>query len=230
MTLNLTWLGHSCWLLDSGSHRVMLDPFLTSNPVAKRKPADFAKGIDAILISHGHYDHVDDAAAIARQNNALLVANYEIASWFSEKHGVENVLEMNTGGWGKIPGGRVKLVQAWHSSVLPDGTYGGSPGGYIIELGGKRIYFAGDTALFSDMQLFATAPLDAAILPIGDLFTMGVEDSIQATKWLKAKYVLPTHYNTWPPIQQDAEAWAKRVQAEGHGEPIVLAVDGTHSL
>ncbi len=124
--IQITWLGHSSWLIESANHRWLVDPFLTQNPVAKHRPADFKSGIDTILITHGHFDHVADAAEIANMNQACIAANYEIATWFTEKHKVKKTLGMNLGGWGQVPGGRVKLVPAWHSSVLPDGTYGGT--------------------------------------------------------------------------------------------------------
>jgi L-ascorbate metabolism protein UlaG (beta-lactamase superfamily) len=207
----------------------MLDPFLNQNPAAKHTSKDFAKGIHAVLISHGHFDHVADAAEIAIANHALLVANYEIASWF-EKQGVARTLGMNLGGWGSIPGGRVKLVPAWHSSVLPDGTYGGNPGGFVVDDGQRKVYFAGDTALFSDMQLIGRLGIDAAILPIGDLFTMGIEDSISALEWIRPKRVFPTHYNTWPPIEQDAGHWEARVKASGLAKPVVLKVGASFEV
>jgi L-ascorbate metabolism protein UlaG (beta-lactamase superfamily) len=202
-------LGHATWLVESDQYRLVIDPFLTDNPLASF-PADDIQ-VQFVLITHGHFDHVADAASIANRCHATLVASYEIASWFAEKHAVKNTLGMNIGGWTDMPFGRLKMTQAIHSSQLPDGSYGGLAAGYIIETGGKRIYFAGDTALFSDMQLIGQTKLNAAILPIGDLFTMGPEDALQAAKWLKADLVMPSHYGTWPPIQQDAATWAQRV-------------------
>jgi L-ascorbate metabolism protein UlaG (beta-lactamase superfamily) len=222
MNLELTWFGHACWMLDTGIHRIIIDPFLSENPSAKIKSSDV--NADFVLLTHGHFDHIADAAEITNRCDALLIANYEIASWFTEKHQVKRTLGMNLGGTAVLPFGRIKMTVAFHSSQLPDGSYGGNPGGYLIELAGKRIYFAGDTALFSDMALIKDGGLDLAILPIGDLFTMGPEDSISATKLLSPKRVLPSHYNTWPPIAQDAQLWAQHIRECTNSEPVVLQV------
>lgn len=224
MSVELTWMGHATWLLKSGEHRIIVDPFLSENPAAKVAAKDVQA--DFVLITHGHFDHVADAAEIANANHATLVANYEIANWFSEKHAVAKTLGMNLGGAASLPFGRVKMTVAHHSSQLPDGSYGGNPGGFVVETQGRRIYFAGDTALFSDMKLIATAKLDAAVLPIGDVFTMGPADSVYAAKLLQAQRVLPAHYNTWPPIEQDAQAWAEQIRAL-QLTPIVPAVGET---
>ncbi len=221
MTLELTWLGHATWLLESGEHRILIDPFLDENPASIVQAADVTA--DHILLTHGHFDHVADAASIARRCEATVVANFEIASWL-EGQGVENTVGMNLGGGVDLPWGRVQMTIAWHSSQLPDGSYGGSAGGFLVQTGGKRVYFAGDTALFSDMSLIGAGGLDVAILPIGDLFTMGPEDSLAAVKLLAPQRVLPAHFNTWPPIAQDADAWARSVQAETSAEPIVPTV------
>ncbi|MGB7348078.1 MAG: metal-dependent hydrolase [Pirellulaceae bacterium] len=222
MMIKLTWLSHATWLIETAEHRVLLDPFLTENPAATIKPSDL-QPISHVLISHGHFDHVADAAAIANEHNACLVAIYETANWFAEKHGVKNTVGMNLGGATELPFGTVKMVPSLHSNALPDGTYGGSPAGFVLTIQGKRIYFACDTALFSDMKLVADG-VDVAVLPIGDLFTMGIDDSIEAIKLIEPKNVLPTHYNTWPPIQQDAVAWAAKVSAKTNATPKVLAV------
>lgn len=226
MSVRLTWLSHGSWLIETADHRILLDPFLTDNPAAKTK-AESLDSISHILVSHGHFDHVGDAAAIARRCGATLIANFEIAEWFTKQHGVPSTIGMNLGGYTTLPWGRIQLTLAWHSSVLPDGTYGGNPGGFLIEASGRRLYFACDTALFSDMQLITRGPIDAAILPIGDLFTMGPEESLEAIKLIDPARVLPAHYGTWPPIEQDAQAWAERVRQETSAEPIVLEVDET---
>ena len=218
----LTWLGHSTWLIETSQHRVLVDPFLTENPAATVKPDDL-ESISHILITHGHFDHVADAAQIAKKHNATVVAIYETANWFANEHGVESTLGMNLGGATELPFGDVKMVPALHSNALPDGTYGGDPAGFVLTIDGRRIYLAGDTALFSDMKLYAHG-VDVAVLPIGDLFTMGIDDSIQATKLIEPKTVLPTHYNTWPPIQQDASDWAAKVASETNANATVLAV------
>ena len=228
MGMELTWLGHATWLLKSGTHTILIDPFLRDNPVATVKPEE----IDAefVLITHGHFDHVADAAEIANRCGAQLIANYEIADWFAKKHAVKNTLGMNLGGSVKLPFGKLTMTLAWHSSGLPDGCYGGSPSGYIIETGGKRLYFAGDTAFFGDMQLIGQGGLDLAVLPIGDVFTMGPEDSVRAAELLKPKKVMPTHYNTWPPIAQDAKAWAEVLRFKAGVEVVVPELNFTVAL
>jgi L-ascorbate metabolism protein UlaG (beta-lactamase superfamily) len=228
MTTELTWLGHCTWSLKTGDKTVLLDPFLDPNPAAPVKAADVTA--DYILISHGHFDHVADAPAIALRTGATVVAIYEIAQWFSQKHRVPNTIGMNIGGSVDLPFGRVKLTMALHSSQLPDGSDGGNPGGFLLTLPLVKIYFACDTGLFSDMRLIGAAGIDLAVLPIGDLFTMGPDDSIEAIKLIQPRRVIPSHYNTWPPIVQDPQAWAERVRRETAAEPIVLPPGGTFRL
>ena len=218
----LTWLGHASWLIETSRQRILLDPFLTDNPAATAKPADF-RDISHVLVSHGHFDHVGDVEGIVKANQATLIANFEIVQWFGKKHGIENAIGMNLGGSTETNFGSVKLVPAIHSSMLPDGSDGGNPGGFLLSIDGAQIYFACDTALFSDMKLYAHGA-DVAVLPIGDLFTMGIDDSIQAINLIEPKAVLPSHYNTWPPIAQDAQAWATRVEQETNAAPVVLEI------
>lgn len=219
MPLRVTWHGHSAWAIETGQHVIQIDPFLDDNPSATIQSG--AVPADAILVSHGHGDHVGDAAKIAQRTGATVVANYEIATWFA-RQGVKHTLGMNIGGWAKLAFGRVKLTQAIHSSQLPDGSYGGTACGFLLELAGRRLYFAGDTSLYGDMQLLAAGGLDLAVVPIGDLYTMGPDDALEAVKLLRPKLALATHYNTWPPIAQDAAAWAARVQAETQSASTVL--------
>ena len=222
MAIELEWLGHGGWRISTGTHTILLDPFLSECPTAKVQPDEV--NADFVLVSHGHFDHIADVPAIAQRTSAQVVAIYEVAQWLQAQHGIENSIGMNIGGGVELPFGHVKMTNAIHSSQLPDGSYGGNPAGFLLTIDGKKIYFACDTALFGDMQLIGAEGLDVAVLPIGDLFTMGPEDSIQAIKWLKPKQVLPAHYNTWPPIEQDANAWADRVRGETVAEPIILAV------
>jgi L-ascorbate metabolism protein UlaG (beta-lactamase superfamily) len=221
MAGQLTWLGHGSWSLVANDHHVLLDPFLDESPTAPVKAADVRA--DHILVSHGHFDHVADVAAIANRTGATVVAIFEIAEWLRIKHSVQNTLGMNLGGGVQLPFGHVKMTPAWHSSQLPDGSYGGSPAGFLVTLDGYRIYFACDTALFGDMTLIGDAGIDLAVLPIGDLYTMGPNESLEAVRRIRPQRVVPAHYNTWPPIEQDAQAWAERVRAETEAEPIVLA-------
>ena len=228
MAIDLKWLGHGTWLINSGEHSILLDPFLDDSPTAPVKAADI--NATHILVSHGHFDHVADVAPIANRTGATVVAIYEIAEWFSNQHKVENTLGMNLGGTIELPFGSVKMTPALHSSQLPDGSYGGAPAGFLLTLNGSRIYFACDTALFSDMQLIGKEGIDLAVLPIGDHFTMGPEDSLTAIKLISPKQVAPAHYNTWPPIEQDGAAWAKRVQEETTAIPHVLTPGDTIQL
>jgi L-ascorbate metabolism protein UlaG (beta-lactamase superfamily) len=215
MPVTLTWSGHATWLVDTGAGTLLIDPFFDECPTAAIKAA--AVRCDAILVTHGHFDHVADLVAVARRTGAPVLCNWEIAQWLG-KQGVERVQPMNLGGGAAVPGGRAKMEIAHHSSSLPDGSYGGNPAGWLLDVAGLRLYFAGDTALFSDMERIGRADgrrLDAAILPIGDLFTMGPDDAVAAVGLLKPKLALPSHYDTWPPIAQDAAAWAERVRATG---------------
>lgn len=227
MATTLRWFGHGTWSIETGSHKILLDPFLNDSPTSPVK-ADAVEA-DFVLVSHGHFDHVADAVAVLKRTGATAVANFEICEWLS-KQGVKSTEPMNHGGGIDLPFGRVTMTLAHHSSVLPDGTYGGNPAGFLLALGDAKIYFACDTALFYDMKLIGAAGLDLAVVPIGDRFTMGPAAAVEAVKLLEPKRVAPAHYNTWPPIQQDAKAWAARVKAETKAEPIVLEPGGTIEL
>ncbi|HVX62971.1 MAG TPA: metal-dependent hydrolase [Pirellulales bacterium] len=221
MATTLTWLGHGSWLLHTGGQSLLIDPFLDDNPSSPVKSDQVAA--DYILISHGHADHVSDAAKIARRTGATVISNFEICQWLAQQ-GVEKTIGHNLGGGSDHPWGRVKLTLAHHSSSLPDGANGGNPAGFLLTLkeGPKTLYFACDTALFYDMKLIGAAGIDLAVLPIGDLFTMGPDDSIEAIRLLQPKQVIPAHYDTWPPIAQDASAWEVRVKAETQAVPVVM--------
>lgn len=228
MAAELTWLGHGCWLIESGEHAVLLDPFLDESPTAPIK-ADEARA-DYILVSHGHFDHVADVAPIAKRTGATVVAVFEIAQWFADQHQIEKTVGMNTGGGVDLPFGRVTMTPALHSSQLPDGTYGGNPAGFLVQMDEGTVYFACDTALFSDMKLIGQVGVDLAVLPIGDRFTMGPAASVEAVKLIQPRRVAPAHYNTWPPIAQDAQAWAELVRQQTSAEPVVVAPGGKISL
>lgn len=225
MSTAITWLGHNAWSIETAGVTILVDPFLSDSPTAPVK-ADSIKA-DYVLLSHGHGDHVGDTVAIATRTGATVLCNYEVGEWLKNK-GVANdkVIGMNPGGSSMQRFGRVKFTIAHHSSSMPDGTYGGVPGGFLITTADNRIYFACDTALFLDMKLIGSGGLDLAVLPIGDLYTMGPEDSIDAVKLLNPKRVAPCHYDTWPPIAQDARAWAERVRSHTAAEPIVVAPGG----
>lgn len=229
MGATITWFGHNCWSIVTGGKTILLDPFLDNSPSAPVKAANVSA--DWILVSHGHSDHIEDAVKIAKRTKAPVLANFEVANWLA-KQGVpsEQVIGMNPGGGIEQPFGHVKFTVAHHSSSMPDGSYGGVPGGFVLTLDGARVYFACDTALFLDMKLIGAGGLDLAVLPIGDLYTMGPEDSIDAVKLLNPKRVAPCHYNTWPPIAQNALAWAERVRSHTAAEPIVLEPGGKITL
>lgn len=218
MPITLTWLGHGTQLLEIDGTRVLLDPFFSGNPAAPI--AADAVQCDFILVSHGHGDHVADLAVVGKRTGAQVISNFEIATW-AQSQGL-NAHGQSIGGGHQFPFGYVKLTQAQHGSALPDGSYGGQPAGFLIHAGGKKIYLACDTGLFGDMALIGDEGLDLATLPIGDNYTMGPDDALRAAKLLRAKHYVPVHYNTWPLIAQDGEAWAARVKAETGAEVHVL--------
>lgn len=223
MSTRVQWLGHSCLLVETGGKHVLIDPFLTGNPRAAASAATVPA--DLVLISHGHGDHVGDAVAIAKRTGATVVSNYEIGEWLkAPKQGLAQVHGLQHGGSYAFPEiGRVKLTLAFHGSVLPDGTYGGNPCGFVFTTGdGAKIYDAADTALFSDMTLIGEEGIDLAMLPIGDYYTMGPDDAIRAVAMIAPRFVLPIHYNTFDAIAQDVDAWAERVRKETRAEPVVL--------
>lgn len=225
MATTITWFGHNAWSIETGGKRILVDPFLDDSPTSPVKARDV--GADFILLSHGHADHVGDTVAIAKRIGATVITNFEAGQWISKK-GVasDKVIGMNPGGGIRQPFGHVKFTIAHHSSSMPDGSYGGVPGGFLLTLGEMRVYFACDTALFLDMKLIGATRLDLAVVPIGDLYTMGPEEAIDAVKLLNPARVAPCHYNTWPPIAQDAAAWAEQVRSHTAAEPVVLEPGG----
>jgi L-ascorbate metabolism protein UlaG (beta-lactamase superfamily) len=229
MPAQLTWLGHATWQLKTSRHTILVDPFLDDSPTAPVKSKDVAA--DFILVSHGHYDHIADAAKIANRTGATVVSNYEITTWLTKHHQVKHTVGGNLGGGADLPFGHIKLTLAFHSSSLPDGGNGGNPCGFLVSLtDGPKVYFACDTGLFGDMNLIGNAKIDVAVLPIGDLFTMGPDDAVEAVKLLRPKKVVPSHYNTWPPIAQDPDAWAAKVRAATAAEPGVVKVGETITI
>lgn len=220
MRIELRWLGHASWSLRMAEHTLLIDPFLDESPTSPVRSQEV--DADYILVTHGHFDHVADVVTIAQRTNAQVIANYEVAEWFRTRFQLSNSFGMNIGGGKVFNFGHVRMTPAWHSSQLPDGSYGGQAAGYLITLNEQRIYFAGDTALFSDMQFVSQPPVDIAVLPVGDLFTMGPDDAIRAIHLIQPRYVLPSHYNTWPDIEQDIETWAECVRRETDSTPIIL--------
>ena len=200
--MNLTYYGHSCFSVEINGKKLLFDPFITGNELAKDININNIEA-DYILLSHAHFDHVADAETIAKRTGATIIANYETAMWFAGK-GIEKYQPMNTGGKWKFDFGTVKCVNAVHSSTLPDGSNGGNPMGFIIITDEMNFYYAGDTALTLDMQLIPLfAGIDFAILPIGDNFTMGMEDAVQAAKMVQTKLVIGVHYDTFGFIKID---------------------------
>ena len=228
MNTRIRWLGHAAMAIETAGYKILIDPFFTGNPKAAIS-ADEAEA-DFILISHGHSDHVGDSIAIAQRTGATVISNYEISVWLEQK-GLKKVHGQQHGGGFNHPFGRVKLTLAFHGSALPDGSNGGNPCGFLIYLkDGKKIYHAADTGLFGDMKLIGEEGIDLAILPIGDNFTMGPDDSLRAIQLIDPKKVMPIHFNTWPLIAQDANAWASKVRAQTKAEPIVLEPGGAIAL
>jgi L-ascorbate metabolism protein UlaG (beta-lactamase superfamily) len=222
MTLKITYYGHSTLLLESDKYKIVVDPFLAPNNPLAPVPVD-ALQADFILITHGHGDHTADAAALAKATGALVIGNFEVVSWL-QGQGATQVHGMNTGGAFTFPFGRVKLTIAHHSSTMPDGSSGGHPNGLLVSLNsGHDLYIAGDTALTYDMKLIGEAGgVDLAFLPIGDNFTMGPDDAVLAAQFVKAKHVVPVHYNTFPPIRQDAHAFAEKMRRQAEIDCTVL--------
>lgn len=225
--MDIRFLGHAAFELSDGEKRVLIDPFLTGNPKAAAAAEELAP--QAILLTHGHADHYGDTVSIAKRSGADVVAIVEIANELSQE-GVEKVHDPNMGGTVSLGWGSVKLVPAWHTSMTPRGT-ANVPAGLIVRMGGKTVYHLGDTTVFSDMRLIAELEggIDVALMCIGGHYTMDRHDAVQAAKLIGARQVIPCHYNTFPPIEADAQAFRSEVQAAGAGEVVVLEPGETHS-
>lgn len=228
--MKVTFLGHACFLLQ-GESTVLIDPFITGNPSAGVDPKDI--NADIILVSHGHFDHLGDAVTIAKNTGATIVSVFEVAN-YCDQFGVQTHA-MHIGGSNRFGPVKVKLTPALHGSGLPreDGTmqYLGNPCGFIFTLDGKTIYHSGDTGLFSDMELIGKRhPIDLALLPIGDNFTMGPEDALEAVKLIKPNVVIPMHYNTWPLIAQNPEEFKQDVESETPARVIILQPGESYEL
>jgi len=227
MSLSFHFHGHGTYTVNVDGVKLLIDPFFTHNPVAdvsaEKVEADY------ILVTHGHFDHVGDLVAVAKRLGVLVICNVEIAGWLG-RQGVEKTHAQHIGGGYRHPFGYLKLTVAHHGSGLPDGSYGGNPAGFLLRTDRYRLYLAGDTALYSDMQLLGEENLDLAVLPIGDNFTMGPEDALRAATWVKARHYIPVHYGTWPPIAQDGPAWCQQVEAKTGAKAHCLRAGETWTL
>lgn len=220
--MKITYHGHSCIQLTDSEHSLIIDPYLTGNPVAVTSAEEI--DVQSVLLTHGHSDHIADAAAIAKRNDAELIAIFELASYM-EWQGVR-ATGMNMGGTITREFGQVKMVQAFHSNSIIDDDrkiiYAGMPAGLLVRFGGKTLLHCGDTSLFGDMKMIGELyDIDLAFIPIGDTYTMGPDEAILAAQWLRAGFVVPIHYNTFPAIKQDGEHFVSRLEEVGiHGRAL----------
>lgn len=218
----ITYYGHSSFLLTIGKTNILFDPYITPNEKAGHIDID-SIAADYILVTHGHSDHVADVESIAKRNDATVVANFEVATWFENK-GIEKVHPMNHGGSKLFDFGKVKFVNAVHSSTLPDGSPGGNPGGFVVQSEDQTFYFAGDTALTYDMKLIGEEfSVDFAFMPIGDNFTMGIADAVRAAEFVGTRKIIGMHYDTFPYIEID-QAAAKKAADKAGLELIMLNI------
>jgi L-ascorbate metabolism protein UlaG (beta-lactamase superfamily) len=211
--MKTTFYGQASFEIETGGKKLLFDPFISQNPMAKNIDINSLKP-DYILISHGHGDHVADLLTIQKNSNAVVICIAEIAGWLGNQ-GVNNAHGMNIGGGYNFDFGRVKMVNAIHSSTLPDGSPGGNPAGFVIYAEGKTIYFAGDTALTYDMKLLADEKLDWAFLPIGDNYTMGADDAMKASAFINCKNIIGMHYDTFPVIKIDKQEVKEKFDKAG---------------
>jgi L-ascorbate metabolism protein UlaG (beta-lactamase superfamily) len=228
MAVDIRFLGQSCFELKAGGATVLTDPFLTGNPKAAATADEVSA--DVILLTHGHGDHLGDTVPIAKRTGATVVAIVELAAEIAGA-GVEDVRDPNFGGTVSFDWGWVKLVPAWHTAVSPSGT-AHMPAGLLIHIGDKLIYHLGDTCLFSDMQLIARRgdPVDCALVPIGGHYTMDRFDAVTAVELINPAQVIPCHYDTFPAIETDAQAFKDDVQNAGFSQVYVTEPGGTHKV
>lgn len=227
MAVDVRWLGHACFLLEAGGTTVLVDPFLSGNPSAAASPDELEP--DVILLTHGHGDHLGDTVAIAQRTGARVLAIVELANEIGGQ-GID-VVDPNLGGTVPFDWGWVKLVPAWHTALTPSGTPH-TPAGLLIFIGDHLIYHLGDTALFSDLQLIARRGnrVDLALVPIGGHYTMDRFDAVTAVELVNPQQVIPCHYNTFPVVEADAQAFKSDVQNAGFSQVVVLEPGQTHRV
>jgi len=214
--LKIVFLGHATFIVETGAHRLMIDPFVSENPACPLKFEEVPK-LTHVLITHGHGDHLGDAVEFAKRDGAMVICNFEISVYLTRK-GVEKVHAMHIGGRYKFDFGNVKMVPALHGSgILENGEilYGGNPCGFLIEVDGKKVYHAGDTGLSIEMKLLEDEKVDLALLPIGGNYVMDVNDAVKAVEFIKPKLVVPMHYGTWPVISARADKFKDYVEEKG---------------
>src|SRR5436190_9102669 len=225
--MDIRFLGHACFELTEGDTRVLLDPLLTGNPKAAVEAGDVEP--THIFLTHGHADHWGDVVDIAKRTEAQCVAITELAGELGDS-GLENVADPNLGGTVEFDGGWVRLVPAWHTSTTPGGTVN-TPAGLVVNLGGKTIYHLGDTSLFSDLSLPGKRDaIDVALMCIGGHYTMDRHDAVTAAELVGASQVIPCHYNTFPPIETDDQAFKSDVESKTQSEVVILQPGEKHSV
>ena len=224
--MELTFFGHSAFQIKTNDTTLLFDPFITGNPHTESIVTAADLNPDVILLTHAHGDHWGDTPAIAKASGAQVVATYEITQYIQQKHDHANVQPMNTGGKWTFDWGTVVMVDARHSSSFPDGTYGGNPVGLVMNLEGKWIYNLGDTAPFAEMAWIGEDyDIDVALMPIGDCFTMGPSGSLRAADMIKPGLTIPLHYDTFPLIEVDTDAWEASMKNRGHATKVVKPGD-----
>jgi L-ascorbate metabolism protein UlaG (beta-lactamase superfamily) len=223
--VKLTYYSHDCWEIESEGRKIIIDPFIADNPLAPIKPSDIK--VDAVLVTHGHGDHLGDSIEISKSCQVPIISVFELINYVTSKGATGHPLHI--GGGFQFDFGHVKATIAHHGAGGPNGEYLGTPCGYVITMGGKKIYHSGDTGLFLDMKLIGEMnPLDVALLPIGDNFTMGIDDAVKAVEFLNPKIAIPMHYDTFDVIKADPNDFVKKVKPPAKG--VVVSPGSSYEL